>query len=232
MAGRSGNRILDLLPGAESRLLLSASKVVSLPHGHEVVREDDAIPHVLFPTTSVFGVMVRMEEGRMLEGTTIGNEGMVGLPLFLGLDFHPFSVLSQVPGEAVQVPATTIVQAVKGGGPLDRLLRRYTAYRLHCANQTGACNALHAVEERLARWLLMVHDRTAKDEFLLTHEFLSELLGVRRQTVSIIAGTLQRAGLITYCRGILRVLDRGGLEAASCECYEVLNRLYQRIMRP
>jgi CRP-like cAMP-binding protein len=226
----TGNRILDLLPADESSRLLSSSQTVSLSHGQEVYRQDGPMPQVYFPTTGVFGVVILMEEGQLVEGTTVGNEGMVGLAAFLGVDFHPFSVVSQVPGDAVQVPAATLVQALKPGGTLDRLLQRYTLYRLRCANQTGACNTLHCVEERMSRWLLMAHDRAGKDEFLLTHQFLSELLGVRRQTVSIIAGTLQRAGLITYQRGILRVLDREGLEAASCECYQALKKLYDRIM--
>jgi CRP-like cAMP-binding protein len=186
--------------------------------------------HVYFPTTGVFGVVLFLEEGKQVEGTTVGHEGMVGLPLFLGDDFHPFRAIVQVPGEAVEMPAATFLQAAQPGSALDRLVRRYTLYRLRCANQTGACNTLHAVEERLARWLLMTHDRAGKDEFLLTHESLSEVLGVRRQTVSIIAGTLQRAGLITYRRGVLWVLDWEGLEDASCECYEVLKQLYARIM--
>jgi CRP-like cAMP-binding protein len=155
---------------------------------------------------------------------------MLGLPVFLALDFHPFSCVSQVSGEAVQVPASAFLQAVIPGGTLDRLLRRYTLYRLRCANQTGACHILHSVEERMSRWLLMAHDRAGKDEFLLTHESLSELLGVRRQTVSLIAGTLQKAGLITYRRGVLQLLDREGLESASCECYTVLKQLYDRIV--
>jgi CRP-like cAMP-binding protein len=229
-ANGTGNRVLDLLPADESSCLLSSSQAVSLPHGQEVYRPDGPMPHVYFPTTGVFGVVILLEEGKLLEGTTVGNEGMVGLPVFLGGDVHPFTVVAQVPGEALQVPAGTFLQAARPGGTLDRLLRRYTLYRLRCANQTGACNTLHSVEERMSRWLLMAHDRAGKDEFLLTHEFLAELLGVRRQTVSIIAGTLQRAGLITYRRGILRVLDREGLEAASCECYQVLKQLYDRIM--
>jgi CRP-like cAMP-binding protein len=227
----TGNRILDLLPADESSRLLSSSQAVSLAHGQKVFQQDGPMPHVYFPTTGVFGLVILMEEGEQVEGTTVGNEGMVGLPAFLGLDRHPFSVVAQVPGEAVRVPAGTFSQALKPGGTLDRLLRRYTLYRLRCANQTGACNTLHSVEERMSRWLLMAHDRAGKDEFLLTHEFLAELLGVRRQTVSIIAGTLQRAGFITYRRGVLRVLDREGLEAASCECYEVIKQLYDRIVR-
>jgi CRP-like cAMP-binding protein len=226
----TGNRILDLLPPDESSRLLSSSQAVSLAHGHKVFRQDGPMPHVYFPTTGVFGVVILLEEGKLVEGTTVGSEGMVGLPAFLGLDFHPFSVVAQVPGEAVQVPAATLLQAARPGGTLDRLLRRYTLYRLRCANQAGACNSLHSVEERMSRWLLMAHDRAGKDEFLLTHEFLAELLGVRRQTVSIIAGTLQRAGFISYRRGVLRVMDREGLEAASCECYEAMKHLYDRIM--
>jgi CRP-like cAMP-binding protein len=222
MADRTGNRILDRLPGDESSRLLSTAQVVTLPHGQEVYRQDGPMPHVHFPTTGVAGVVIRMEEGKLVEGTTVGNEGMLGLPVFLGTDFHPFSVVSQVPGDAVQVPAAALLQALQPCGTLDRLLRRYTLYRLRCANQAVACNTLHGVEERLSRWLLMAHDRAGKDEFLLTHEFLAELLGVRRQTVSIIAGTLQRAGFITYRRGVLRVLDREGLEAASCECYHAM----------
>jgi CRP-like cAMP-binding protein len=230
MADRSGNRLLDLLPGDELRSLLASSRVVSLPHGQVVYRRNGPIPHVLFPTTGVFGVVVLMKGGEQVEGATVGREGMVGLPAFLGLDFHPLSVAVQVPGEAVRVSAAALLKVAGLGGALDRLLRRYTLFRLRCANQTGACNALHAVEERTARWLLMAHDRVGRDEFTITHEFLAELLGVRRQTVSVIAGALQRAGFIIYRRGVLRVLDREGLEDASCECYEVLKRLYDRIM--
>jgi CRP-like cAMP-binding protein len=229
-ANRTGNRILDLLPAEASSRLLSSSQAVSMPHGQEVYRHNGPMPHVYFPTTGVFGIVVLMEEGKLLEGTTVGNEGVVGLPAFLGVDFHPFSLVCHVPGEAVQVSAATFVQALKPGDTLDCLLRRYMLYRLRCANQVGACNTLHSVEERISRWLLMAHDRAGKDEFLLTHEFLSELLGVRRQTVSIIAGTLQRAGFISYRRGVLRVLDREGLESACCECYEAMKQLYDRIM--
>jgi CRP-like cAMP-binding protein len=231
ITGHTGNRILDLLPEEEASPLLSSAQTVLLPHGHEIYRQEGPLPHVYFPTTGVFGVVILMDEGKQVEGSTVGKEGMLGLPIFLGVDFHPFSVVSQLPGEAVQVPAATFLQAITSGSTLDRLTRRYTLYRLRCANQMGACNSQHSVEERMCRWLLLARDRAGRDEFSLTHEYLSELLGVRRQTVSIIAGTLQRAGLITYRRGVLRVLDREGLEAASCECYGVLKRLYHRIVR-
>ena len=230
MANRTGNRILDLLPENESSPLLRSSEVVSWRHEQVVFQQDGPTPHVFFPMTSVFGIVLVVEEGKQVEGTTVGNEGMVGLPVYLGVGFHPLRAIVQVPGEAVQVPAATFLRATTPGSTLDRLVRRYTLFRLLYANQTTACNTLHAVEERMARWLLMAQDRTTKEHFSITHEFLSELLGVRRQTVSIIAGTLQGAGLITYRRGVLQVLDRQGLEAASCECYEVLKHLYDRIM--
>jgi CRP-like cAMP-binding protein len=230
MADRTGNQLLELLPEDELRPLLASSRVVSVSHGQVVFQNNGPVPHVYFPTTGVFGIVLVVEEGKQVEGTTVGREGLVGLPVFLGVDFHPFGVVVQVPGEALQLPAAAALRAAKPGSIFDRLVRRYTLYRLRCGNQTGACNTLHAVEERMARWLLMAHDRAGKDEFLLTHEFLAELLGVRRQTVSLIAGTLQRAGLITYRRGVLRVLDRAGLEEGSCECHAVLKQLYDRIM--
>ena len=230
MVVRTGNRIVELLPRDESRRLLSSARTVSLPLGQLVFQPDGPMGHVYFPTTSVFGVVLAVDDGKQVEASTVGNEGMVGLPAFLGLNYHPFRVLVQVPGEALQLPAATFSQQARPGGTLDRLLRRYTLYRLAGAGQTGACNTLHPVAERMARWLLMAHDRAGKAGFSLTHEFMSELLGVRRQTISLVARTLQQAGVITYRRGVLRVLDREGLEATSCACYAVLNQMYDRIM--
>src|SRR4029077_1948673 len=122
------------------------------------------------------------------------------------------------------------LEALKQGGTLDKVVRRYTAYSLRYANQTVACNLLHSVKQRMCRWLLMCRDRVEKEEFVLTHEFLAEMLGVRRQTVTVIAGTLQKAGLISYRRGVIRILDPKRLEAASCECYGVIKAYYNRIM--
>jgi CRP-like cAMP-binding protein len=230
LALHTGNRLLDLWPEDVTGPLLSSSQVVPLPPGREVFRQNGPMPHVYFPTTSVVGIVVGVEDGRQVEAKTVGCEGMVGLPLFLGLDFHPFRAVVQVSGEAVRVPAADFRRAAEPGGPIDQRLRRYALYRLRSASQTGACNALHTVEERMARWLLMAHDRAGKDEFTITHEYLAGALGVRRQTVSVVAKGLQRAGLVTYRRGILRVVNRQGLEAASCECYGVLRHLYERIM--
>lgn len=224
----TGNWLLDLLPECELRVLLKYSKIVGWTHGQELFRQDGPIAHVCFPTGGAFGAVVLMEDGKSVEGTTVGREGMLGLPAFLDLEFSPLQVVCQVPGATLRVPLAPFRQAVREHPLLNRLLLRYTGFRMRCAIQMGTCNSLHTVEQRLARWLLMVHDRVGKDKFMITHAFLSELLGVRRQTVSITAAILQKAGYITYRRGLLTILDQEGLESASCECYGVLTTMYNR----
>jgi len=227
----TGNRLLDLVPNGELSFLLSSAQAVFLPHGQEVFRDNGPMPYVYFPTKGVFGIVLFLEGGKQVEGTMIGREGMLGLPAFLGVEFHPFTAVAQIPSEALRVSVAAFLHASKPGSLFDRLLRRYALFRLRCANQTGVCNSLHSVQERLCRWLLMAQDRAGQKEFFLTHEFLADLLGVRRQTVSIIAGTLQRAGFISYHRGVFQILDREGLEGAACECYTATKLLYERIMR-
>src|SRR5262245_9630166 len=201
----TGNRLLDRLPKKELNRLMAVSETVSLPHGRELYRQDGPLPHVYFPRSGVCSVVVLMNDGKVVEAATVGNEGMVGLPAYLGLDFAPDSTISQVPGAGFRVAVATLREVGQQGSILDTVLRRYDAYRHRYGNQTIACNALHTVDERACRWLLMTHDRAGQDDFLLTHEFLAEMLGVHRQTVSIVAGTLQRAGFITYRRGQVRV---------------------------
>jgi CRP-like cAMP-binding protein len=230
---RMGNRLLDRLSKHEYKSLIRSEKSISLPHGEEVYRQDDprGLSHVYFPTSGMISLTVLMEDGEEVEAGTIGNDGMIGLSVAHGLDFSPTKAISQISGEGLRVPVAAFLKAMKLGGTLDRVVRRYTAYSLRYANQTIACNLLHSVEERVCRWLLMCHDRVEKDEFVLTHEFLAEMLGVRRQTVTAIAGLLQTASLITYRRGVLHILNRKKLEATSCECYEVTKAFYDRIMQ-
>lgn len=227
----TGNRLLDRLPRGEYEPLMAAARVVELRRGRVVYEQGEALPDVYFPTSGVVSVVIRMEEGNQVEAATIGNEGMIGMAAVLGLDFNPFTVIAQVPGEAYRIPGGAIEAAVDSGGVLAQLVPRYAAYRLAQACQTIACNAVHSVEERMCRWLLMAHDRAGRDEFLMTHEFLAEMLGIRRQSVTVTAGILQRAGLITYRRGAIDVEDRPGLEEASCECYAVSRALYDRLVR-
>jgi CRP-like cAMP-binding protein len=151
-------------------------------------------------------------------------------PVFFGTESIPSMALCQVPGEAVRVKAKEFREAVRGGGPLHDLLHRYAHYLLVLSSQSTACNRLHSAEERLCRWLLMTHDRVGGDQFPLTQEFMARMLGVRRPTVSLVASTLQRAGLIQYSRGKVMVLDRPGLESAACECYAVVKKELERLL--
>jgi CRP-like cAMP-binding protein len=228
---RTGNRLLDRLPADESSRLLPLAETVSLRNLEQLHQQDAPLPHVYFPKSGVLSSVIASAEGGVVEAATIGNEGMVGIPALLDLDFTTAAVTSQVPGESLRIPTPSFVQALKQSGPLDVLLRRYIAFSLRSAYQAVACNALHATEERMSRWLLTTQDRVGQREFSLTQEFLAEMLGVRRQTVQLVAGTLQTAGLITYRRGLVQVLDREGLEAASCECYGITKALYDRIVQ-
>jgi CRP-like cAMP-binding protein len=228
-----GNRLLNRLPRNEYKSLVGSEKPVSLAHGDEVYQEDGrgGLSHVYFPTSGMISLTVLMEDGKEVEAGTIGNEGMVGLSVAQGLDFSPTKAISQISGEGFRIPASSFLKAMKQCATLDKLLRRYTAYSLRYANQTIACNLLHPVDQRICRWLMMCRDRVEEEEFTLTHEFLAEMLGVRRQTVTVIAGTLQAASLISYHRGVIRILNRKKLEAASCECYGVTKSFYDRIMQ-
>jgi len=228
-----GNRLLNRLPKSEYKSLIRSDMAVSLAHGDKVYREDrlGALSHVYFPTTGMISLTVLMENGKEVEAGTIGNEGMIGLSVAHGIDFSPTKAICQISGEGLRIPVSAFLEALKQGGTLDKLVRRYTAYSLRYANQTVACNLLHSVKQRICRWLLMCRDRVEKEEFVLTHEFLAEMLGVRRQTVTVIAGTLQTASLISYHRGVIRILNPKRLEAASCECYGVTKAFYDRIMQ-
>jgi CRP-like cAMP-binding protein len=228
---QTGNRLLDRLPEAEFKRLLPSWEPISLPHGHELCRQNGPMSHVYFPTSGMCSVVGATDEGKVVETATVGNEGMIGIPVVLGLDFSPSTAISQVSGEGLRMSVPPFLRALEPGGPLDRLLRRFIAFSLRYAYQTAVCNSQHAVEERMCRWLLMTQDRVGQAEFLLTQEFLAEMLGVRRQTVTVFAGALQTAGFISYRRGTMRIINREGLEDASCECYEITKSYYDRIMR-
>lgn len=230
-AGRTGNCLLDRLPRDDYLRLLPHSELVSLPHGQAIYQPHDPTAYVYFPTRGVLSMVVGMEDGRLVEAATVGNEGMAGVHFFLGLDVCPIKVICQMPGEILRVAVVAFQQAMRINGGFEALLRRYAAYSLRFATQTVACNALHQVEERMCRWLLTTQDRIGGSEFLMTHEFLAEMLGVRRQTVTVIAGNLQSAGVISYRRGAVRIVNRARLEQASCECYAVARDLYRRMVR-
>jgi CRP-like cAMP-binding protein len=170
--------------------------------------------------------------GATAEAATVGLEGMVGLPLLSGVGTASARVLCQVPGEALRLDGAVFCEVARTHPALYTLLARYSQFLWEQAAQTAACNKLHTNEERMARWLLMTRDRVRADAFPLTHEFLAELLGVGRPTVTIIAGMLQQAGLIQYHRGHITIVDRAGLEGLTCECYLVLRNRYGELLGP
>jgi CRP-like cAMP-binding protein len=171
-----------------------------------------------------------MQDGQTIEAATVGKEGMVGVPLLLGTNQIPLQVIVQIPGDALRIKADVFKAQVSWGCPLHTLLLRYMQTLMNQISQTAACNRLHSIEARCCRWLLMTQDRVESDSFPLTQEFLSYMLGVRRASVSEVATTLQKSGLINYHRGQITIRDRKGLEAASCECYQSTQQEFKRLL--
>jgi CRP-like cAMP-binding protein len=227
---RARNHLLAELPNEEfARLEPSLESVLAAP-GDVVASPGQALGHAYFPLSGMVSVVALFDDGLGVEVATIGNEGMIGLPIFLGADSSPFHLMWQLPGEALRIRAEDLLPALGPGTRLEKVLTTYSqAYFVHTA-QNAACNGLHPVHQRAARWLLATQDRAESDEFYLTHDFLSFMLGVARQSVSIAVGDLQESGLISYHRGHMKILDRPGLETASCECYRIVRREFERLL--
>ena len=228
------NQLLRLLarqsPAAYERL---AELLESVDLDTKVVLYEpgEPITHVYFPQTGAYSIVKIMESGARVEVGTVGCEGMIGLPVFLGAESTPTQCFAQIGGSAWRLSAAAFRSVVPAADALHRILQRYAQYLFDQAAQGVACNRLHAVEARCARWLLMTHDRVGDaPSFPLTHEFLSYMLGVRRASVSVAAESLQRAGLIRYSRGKMTIVDRAGLEAASCECYRTDSADLERLL--
>ena len=228
-AAGGANRLLASLPQAAYAQLLPQLEPVTLVLRQVLAEPGEPIGHVHFPTTAVVSLLTVLERGTAVETATVGNEGMVGLPLFLGTDRAPGKAVCQVAGTSLRLPAAAFRTAA-ADGPLHARLHRYTQALFTQVAQVVACNPVHLIEARCARWLLMTHDRVGTDRFPLTQEFLAQMLGVRRSTVTVAASRLQQAGLIRYRRGILTVVDRARLEAAACECYRVVADEFHRLL--
>ena len=192
----------------------------------------DPVRYVIFPGTAVISLVRRTKEGAMIENGTIGREGMVGMEVTQGVEWALSITTGQVPGDALRMPARDFVAALPGLPELEKLLRRYNAYFLSQVAQSLTCNSMHPVEQRCARWMLMTQDRVGGDTFQLTHEVLSQMLAVRRAGVTESAVALQRAGHIRYSRGTVTILNRAGLESASCECYGIVRSHRDRLLGP
>ena len=226
----TGNRLLAALPPDDAAWLAPHLERVALEIGQVLAAPGEPYTHVYFPETAVVSVVNRMADGAGVEVGTIGNEGLMGLAVYLDAGASESQTFCQLPGPALRVPAAAVTEAAARPG-VRRLFNRYTQAYLTQVAQGAACNRLHHLEARCARWLLMTHDRVGgADAFPLKQEFLALMLGVRRPGVTVAAGALQDAGLIRYRRASIRVLDRVGLEAASCECYGIVRRQFDQLL--
>ena len=224
------NRLLLALPRADYRALLPDLEAVTLPPGAVLFEAREQITHVFFPQRCVVSLVASAGDGSGVEAGLVGNEGMVGLSVFLGAPSASTRAVLQVPDGAWRMTAAAFGRAVGRGTALRHVMLRYTQAVLSQVTQVLACNQHHAVAPRCARWLLMTHDRVGADRFALTQEYLGQMLGARRPTVSIAARALRTLGLIRYSRGTISITDRAGLETAACACYYIMEADYARAL--
>ena len=216
------NRLLAALPQREYQRLLPELEQVTMPFAEVLYEPGARIRHVYFPNDSVVSILAEVADRSTLEVGIVGNEGLAGISVFMGVDASPHRAVVQGAGTAMRMKASALRKESDGAGSLHRLLLLYAHSLLTQVSRAAACNRFHMVDARLARWLLMTGDRLGADEFRLTQDFISNMLGVRREGVSKAAGALQNNGLINYSRGHIKILDRAGLEAVSCECYGII----------
>lgn len=223
------NRLLAALPLEEYERLLPHLQEVRFSLGEVVYEFAGHLDYVYFPTTAIVSLLYTMENGATAEMGLTGNDGVVGIALFMGGGTMPNRAVVQSAGSALRMKAKAMQHEFAQGGQFQNLLLRYTQALITQISQTAVCNRLHSVEQQLCRWLLLSHDRVEADELIMTQELIADMLGVRREGVTVAAGRLQDAGMISYVRGHIKILDRKKLEATACECYRVvkdeLNRL-------
>ncbi|MBD2561720.1 MULTISPECIES: Crp/Fnr family transcriptional regulator [Nostoc] len=224
------NKLLAALPTSDYERLVPHLKLVSFPTRQVIYEPGEPITQVYFPQNAVVSIVTIMEDGSTVEVGIVSNEGMVGIPVILGGNTTTTKAFVQISGAGMQMDADVLRNEFKRGGALQKLLLRYVRAIYTELTQSCACNRLHTLEERLARWLLTVSDRLESEEFLLTQEFIAQMLGVRRSGVTVAASTLSRAGMIRYQRGQINILNRGDLEATSCECYQVIQKEFARLL--
>jgi CRP-like cAMP-binding protein len=226
----AANRLLAALPSSDERRMLGACGTVELAFGDVLYTPGERLSHVYFPTTSFISLIMPVDVSSSLEVGLIGNEGMFGIPLVLGVDISPVRAVVQGAGAALRMDAARFCRELTRSKVLQRAIDRYVFVQLNQLAQTAACTRFHVVEARLARWLLMTQDRAHADSFHITQEYMAFMLGVRRVGVTKAASSLQRQNLIHYSRGDITVLDRRGLKAASCGCYQADRESYDAIL--
>ena len=223
------NVLLSTLPDEDLRHLLERLDVMELRLKQVLVERGQPIRHVYFPCTCVLSVLAYMKSGAAVEVGTIGKEGFLGIDLLAGSEIALDTTLCQVAGTSLRMKAADFNHAIAGDTPLRRITQRYLQAYLSLVSQSVACNQLHTIEERFSRWLLMTQDRAGSDSFDLTQEFIAEMLGVHRPSVSLVAGAFQQAGMIKYNRGHVTILDRQAMEEAACECYDNIAQNFRRL---
>jgi CRP-like cAMP-binding protein len=223
------NRLLAALPAEDYERLLPELMLVKLSLGETIYESQGRMEYVYFPISSHLSLLYTMMDGSTAEVGLVGNEGLVGIALFMGGDTTPNRAIVQGAGRAFKMKASVLQEEFKRGGALQLQLLRYTQSLITQISQTAVCNRLHTTEQRLCRWMLMTHDRTQSDELEMTHEFISNMLGIQREAVSLVASRLREKGAIDYKRGRINIIDRGILEECSCECYQVVKVEHQRL---
>lgn len=224
------NHLLAVLPEAEWARLTPQLVPVDLPLGQVIYESGDRLEHVYFPTTSIISLLYVMENGASAEIAIVGNEGIVGIALFMGGETTPSRAIVQSAGRAYRLSSVAMKEEFNRAGPMQRLLLRYTQALITQMAQTAVCNRHHSIEQQLCRWLLLSMDRLPTNELRMTQELIANMLGVRRSGVTEAALKLQNAGLIRYRHGHIEVLDRPGLEQRVCECYAVVKRECDRLL--
>ena len=229
-AGPIENKLLAALPDEEYDRLHPHLEHVTLSLGQVIYEPGDQMSHLYFPTTCIISLLYTMENGASAEIGMAGNEGIVGIALFMGGDTAPNRAIVQSAGNAMRMKALVLQEEFIRGRQFQKLLLRYTQALMTQISQTAVCNRLHPIEQQLCRWLLLSHDRLQSDTLIMTQNLIANMLGVRREGVTVGARRLQDAGLISYSRGRITILDRQGLEATVCECYKVVKDEFDRLL--
>lgn len=228
--GPRQNHLLDALPAAERNRIFPHLELVPMALGQVVCEPGMPMHHVYFPTTAIISLLYVLEDGASAEIAVVGNEGIVGVSLFMGGETTTSRAVVQSAGYAYRLTAQLLKDVFFLAGPMQLLLLRYTQALLTQMSQTAVCNRHHRLDQQLCRWLLLSLDRLESNELIMTQELIANMLGVRREGVTEAAGDLQRAGLMQYRRGKITVLDRPGLEARVCECYRVVKTEFERLL--
>jgi len=226
----SQNHLLAALPATEFARLAPHLEPVPMLLGHTLYEPGEQLQHVYFPTTAIVSLLYVLESGASAEIAGVGNEGVLGISLFMGGDTTPSSAVVQTAGHGYRLPGRLLKEEFNRGGLMQRLLLRYTQALVTQMCQTAACNRHHSIEQQLCRWLLLTLDRLPSNELIMTQELVAAALGVRRESITEAAGNLQRAGVVRYRRGHIAVLERRGLEAGACECYAVVKKELARLL--